>query len=258
MEEKSDYYAILNVPVGASADQIERAHRLLARMSHPDAFPNDPRGQAWANERMKQINEAHSVLRDPVSRAEYDRTRSPQQGPEARGDRGAHPQQTEPQVSCPLCEKHGRVPCLTCQGRGDASCPGCHGQQLVFCPACRGAGWLTETEYERLREDVERAEQQSAAQSPAQDPFWQVGYWNRSSSQSLPLGRPQTALMLSFFIPGAGQFYNREPQKGLTYLGIAFALFVGIGLLKGVGLLLWVGFWAYNLYDAYSTANRAA
>lgn len=207
---------------------------------------------------MTQINGAYGVLRDPAKRAEYDRTRNPRQGRETRRDQGTHQQQTEPRVSCPLCEGRGRVPCLTCQGRGNGSCPGCDGQRAVLCPICHGAGSLTEMEFERLHEEAERAEQQAGTHPQAHDPFWQVGYWERPASQSLSLGRPQTALMLSFFIPGAGQFYNREPQKGLTYLGIAFALFLGIGLLKGVGLLLWVGFWAYNLYDAYSTANRAA
>lgn len=57
----SDYYAILGIPSGATADQIERAYKLLVRMPHPDAFPNDPRAQAWADERMKQINEAYTV-----------------------------------------------------------------------------------------------------------------------------------------------------------------------------------------------------
>ena len=50
-----DYYAILGVTFGASTEQIERAYKLLVRMSHPDAFPGDPQAQAWANERMKDV-----------------------------------------------------------------------------------------------------------------------------------------------------------------------------------------------------------
>ncbi|MFV9452071.1 molecular chaperone DnaJ [Rhodococcus sp. NM-2] len=66
-----DFYADLGVPSTASAEDIKRAYRKLARQLHPDANPND---QA-AGERFKAVSEAHAVLSDPASRAEYDRTR---------------------------------------------------------------------------------------------------------------------------------------------------------------------------------------
>jgi TM2 domain-containing membrane protein YozV len=71
----------------------------------------------------------------------------------------------------------------------------------------------------------------------------------------VPRRNPETATILSVFLPGVGQLYNGEGQKGLVYLGIAFILFLGTGLLKGVGVLLWLSFWAYNVFDAYSTAR---
>jgi curved DNA-binding protein len=62
-----DYYRILGVPRDASADDIKKAFRKLARKYHPDVSKE---GDAEA--RMKEINEAHTVLSDPERRAAYD------------------------------------------------------------------------------------------------------------------------------------------------------------------------------------------
>ena len=68
-----DYYEVLGVPRTASADDIKRAYRQLARKHHPDLQPASERNQAA--ERFKEINEAYEVLSDPVRRADYDRAR---------------------------------------------------------------------------------------------------------------------------------------------------------------------------------------
>lgn len=65
-----DYYEVLGVPRTATAEEIRRAYRRLARQYHPDLQP--PAERARAAERFKEITEAYEVLRDPEKRARYD------------------------------------------------------------------------------------------------------------------------------------------------------------------------------------------
>src|SRR3954470_23250559 len=67
---EKDFYKELGVSSDASADEIKRAYRKLARDLHPDTN-SDP----GAAERFKAVSEAHSVLSDPAKRKEYDETR---------------------------------------------------------------------------------------------------------------------------------------------------------------------------------------
>lgn len=64
-----DYYEILGVGRAATADEIRKAYRKLARKHHPDVNPND----SAAEERFKEISEAYDVLSDAEKRAKYDR-----------------------------------------------------------------------------------------------------------------------------------------------------------------------------------------
>jgi curved DNA-binding protein len=66
--EFKDYYAVLGVARDASADDIKRAYRKLARKYHPDVSKEPDAAQ-----RMSEVNEAYAVLSDPDKRAAYDR-----------------------------------------------------------------------------------------------------------------------------------------------------------------------------------------
>src|SRR5262245_39654664 len=66
--EYKDYYKILGVDRNASAEEIRKAFRKLARQYHPDVAKNKPQ----AEEKFKEINEANEVLSDPEKRKKYD------------------------------------------------------------------------------------------------------------------------------------------------------------------------------------------
>src|SRR6185503_2433069 len=66
--EYKDYYKILGVPKTATAKDIKAAYRKLARKYHPDVNKGDAKAEA----RFKEINEANEVLSDPAKRQRYD------------------------------------------------------------------------------------------------------------------------------------------------------------------------------------------
>jgi molecular chaperone DnaJ len=69
---EKDFYAELGVSSTASAEEIKRAYRKLARKLHPDANPGDTRAEA----RFKSVSEAYGVLSDAEKRKQYDEARS--------------------------------------------------------------------------------------------------------------------------------------------------------------------------------------
>ena len=82
---EKDYYEILGVPETATAKEITKAYRKLARELHPDKNPGD----AEAEERFKAVSAAYDVLGDETKRAEYDEVRrlGPMGGPGGRARR---------------------------------------------------------------------------------------------------------------------------------------------------------------------------
>jgi molecular chaperone DnaJ len=94
MGTNEDLYELLGLSRAASQDDIQKAHRKLARQEHPDANPEDPH----AEERFKQIQHAYEVLSNPEKRREYDKqfhvfsredSGGPKAGASARNGEGA-------------------------------------------------------------------------------------------------------------------------------------------------------------------------
>jgi len=178
------HYDTLGVPKGASADEIKKAYRKLARQYHPDRNPGDDA----AEERFKQIGQAYEVLSDPEKRKQYDtfgETFRPGQGPGAggfqgfdfsgagagagfdlgdlfgglfnRGGRGgasAGPRRgadVEAQVSLSFEDALRGVTVKVPVDKANA-CPTCHGSGAAagtaptICPVCKGRGVTSESQ----------------------------------------------------------------------------------------------------------------
>jgi len=90
---KHEYYETLGIPRKASADEIRKAYRKLARKYHPDLNPGDKSSE----ERFKNVQEAYDVLSDPKKRQMYDQFGFYSEsgfaggGPGGPGGHGPHP-----------------------------------------------------------------------------------------------------------------------------------------------------------------------
>ena len=83
MPDRPDYYKTLGVGKNASDDEIKKAYRKLARKYHPDTNAGDK----GAEERFKEISQAHDVLSDTDKRKAYDRSGLPVRPVHQCGDR---------------------------------------------------------------------------------------------------------------------------------------------------------------------------
>ena len=162
-----DYYESLNVSRTADAKEIKSAYRKLALQYHPDRNPGD----AAAEEKFKEINEAYAVLSDPQKRSHYDRFGTADGGAQFSGDifdifasvfggsgfggggfggatrgRGIQGEDLEAELVVTLAQARAGETvtidvdrmgiCEHCDGDRDE--PGSEGKKT--CPTCQGAG----------------------------------------------------------------------------------------------------------------------
>ncbi|MFX4272044.1 molecular chaperone DnaJ [Propionibacteriaceae bacterium Y1685] len=180
---EKDYYKVLGVAKDASAEEIKKAYRKLARDNHPDQNPGNPE----AEKRFKEVSEANNVLADPAKRKRYDDERRlfggggfrfPRGGQgnpmddlfrsgegqgmgdifgglfnqgarrNTRGPRRGHDVEGEATISFSDAAEGVTVPL---EMVSDAPCATCHGTGAeagtmpVVCPVCDGSGMQTST-----------------------------------------------------------------------------------------------------------------
>jgi molecular chaperone DnaJ len=177
MAATRDLYETLGISRDASADEVKKAYRKLARQYHPDANPGD----ASAEERFKEVQAAYDVLSDPEKRKRYDRLGSAngRVGPGgfnfegfdisdlgdlgdifgglfgsrggARGQRGRRGSDLEVEVRLSFEDSLNGVEttipveletaCRECGGSGAKP-----GTAPVLCPECKGRGVVSESQ----------------------------------------------------------------------------------------------------------------
>lgn len=170
---KKDYYELLEVTKDASADDIKKAYRKLAKELHPDINPDNK----IAEERFKEVSEAYEVLSDAKRKAHYDQfghssNRQTQNSGFSRQYRNYKPDRVGRTITlnlkltleeifngvrksykynrdekCEKCDGHGGTDmktCATCGGEGmvmvSFNAGFAHIQQVVPCDACAGVG----------------------------------------------------------------------------------------------------------------------
>ena len=66
------YYDLLDVPANAPAERIRESYHVIASIWHPDRFPRGSKQHQLATRKLREINAAYEVLRDPQRRSQYD------------------------------------------------------------------------------------------------------------------------------------------------------------------------------------------
>ena len=109
MVDLDKYYAILGLQPGATQKEIKQAYLDLAKVWHPDRFPNDPRLQQKAQEKLKEINEAYSHLKE-IRNGIHSRPRQPESEPRYTQPRyesaRSRPSQTQASQKSPSPQHH--------------------------------------------------------------------------------------------------------------------------------------------------------
>ncbi len=136
MAAERTLYEILQVDPGVEPEILEAAYRRLARKYHPDVSADGA-----GDRRMKEINAAYDVLRDPLRRAAYDRRRRDVAAADGPDDERESYRPADPRLGCRL--HPDAVAVATCGDCGAGLCGCCLGRfQPPSCAACILA-WTT-------------------------------------------------------------------------------------------------------------------
>lgn len=73
MPPSQTYYETLDVPANAPAERIKESYHIIASIWHPDRFAQGSKQHQLATRKLRELNAAYEVLRDPARRAAYDR-----------------------------------------------------------------------------------------------------------------------------------------------------------------------------------------
>ncbi|MBI3989467.1 MAG: J domain-containing protein [candidate division NC10 bacterium] len=98
MEELNQYYEILGLRLGASPEEVKHAYRDLVKVWHPDRFPNDPRLQQKAQERLKEINNAYERLRSVPAGPHVEASSSEPQAQQQKRGPDTSEREAEPRI----------------------------------------------------------------------------------------------------------------------------------------------------------------
>ena len=159
-----DYYDILGVDKNADEEKIKKAYRKLAAHWHPDRWVNATEEEKkTAEEKIKEINEANSVLSDPEKRRNYDMFGSAEPG--NRGFEGFDPfenfnpfggrrvergEDISAYVELTMAESYTGIKQKAVRIERKSKCPDCNGTGSADgkehkCPYCNGTGRIVKT-----------------------------------------------------------------------------------------------------------------
>jgi len=140
--DRTRLYDVLEVAVSATAEDIKKAYRKLARVYHPDKNPENA-------DKFKEISQANEILSDPAKRAEYDRLgeMAMQKATSSGGTKRARGRDVVHQLKCSLEDLYNGTKkklalnrkelCQPCEGRGGS------GRELM-CKLCKGIGTISQ------------------------------------------------------------------------------------------------------------------
>lgn len=103
VEHTQTLYTILNVSETASIEEIKKAYRKAAAHYHPDTFWGD---KGYAEEKMKEINHAYEILKNPESRTEYDQVLQMRRKKQNNGSNATSPPKSGPAQQSPHPNQH--------------------------------------------------------------------------------------------------------------------------------------------------------